>query len=86
MAGIHSALALAGSPANFLAGKSGTILVNREDRTPPDIILLEPPVPTEEADGLAARIEEGEVYAVLGIVSTDVVPRTPEQSRWFMRR
>lgn len=86
MAGIQSALALAGSPANLLAGKSGTILVYQEDRIPPDIIRLEPPVLTEEADGLAVKIEEGEAYAVLGIVSTDVVPQEAGQSRWFIRR
>jgi len=40
----------------------------------------------EEADGLAARIKDGEDYAVLKIVSTDVTPRDLEQSRWFMRR
>lgn len=81
-----SALALAGSPRNYLAVESGTILVNREDRIPPDVIRLVPPIPMEEADELAARIKEGEKYDALGIVSTDVTSKGPLEARWFMRR
>lgn len=85
MARILSALALAGSPANYLVKKSGTIMVHREDRIPPDIILLVPSIPMAEADELAARIKEGEDYAELKIIS-DGVERPPTMSQWYCRR
>ena len=86
MAGVSSAIALAGGAANFANGLSGTILVYREDRLPPDIVLLSPPIPMDEADELAARTIRGETYSELGIIPTDVTPRPLEQSRWFMKR
>ncbi len=86
MTGVNSTLALAGGTANYIKGESGTILVYREDRIPPDIIRLEPPLAMEEADKLAAKIQVGEDYSALDIVSTDVQPRDEGQARWFIKR
>lgn len=89
MVRIFDAFALEGTIENVIAGENRVILVYREDAISPDIILLKPPIPTIEANKLAVRIKTGEAYSELGIVSMNVVPlvpRDPEQSRWFIRR